>query len=250
MSKHREFFLPGLILSTEEIPKKQFVVDCMKETIYVYSDGIVYKYSTELGDLEQLFNAQEYYRDQERTPSIVGMYYFQVTDSLSIAVDKGDLLSINCSALGEVEFVGFVQSGIRLMEPSPDEDVVVLLTSQNTVITMTGSFDPINETNLQQKDFGENQFISVGWGRKETQFHGSEGKTAALAKPVDQTVPLSTLDKGQPQISWRGDGALFAVNCVNQETGSRFVRVFDRKGDLLYTSENILGEYQIYIMSR
>lgn len=26
--------------------------------------------------------------------------------------------------------------------------------------------------------------VSLGWGKKETQFHGSEGKEAALAKPV------------------------------------------------------------------
>lgn len=251
MSKHREFSLQGLKLSSEEILENQFVVDCLKEAIYFLSDGIVYKFSTEFGTLEELFNVKEYYRNEEKHPAVAGMCYFQVTDCLIIALDKGDLLSINCSALGEVECVGFVQSGLTLMEPSPDEDIVVLLTCQNSVITMTGSFDPINEANLQQIDFGENQFITVGWGRKETQFHGSEGKAAALAKPIDQTAPLLTLDKGQPQISWRGDGALFAVCCVNQETGNRFVRVYDRKGDLMYTSENIPGKgiFCSYIMA-
>lgn len=106
---------------------------------------------------------------------------------------------------------------------------------------MTASFDPINEADLQLEGFGENQFITVGWGKKETQFHGSEGKAAALSKQTIQTQPLSKTDKGEPQISWRGDGALFAVNCINQQTAERFVRIFDRKGDLLYTSERIPG---------
>ena len=35
-----------------------------------------------------------------------------------------------------------------------------------------------------QAEFGEGKFVNVGWGAKETQFHGSEGK-AARAKKSD-----------------------------------------------------------------
>ncbi len=32
------------------------------------------------------------------------------------------------------------------------------------------------------------EFVTVGWGKKETQFHGSEGKQAAAAKPEVRTA--------------------------------------------------------------
>lgn len=50
--------------------------------------------------------------------------------------------------------------------------------------------------------------MSVGWGKKETQFHGSEGKAAALASK--QTTPLvavdDSADDGRARAVWRDDG--------------------------------------------
>ena len=31
---------------------------------------------------------------------------------------------------------------------------------------------------MVQEGFGEGEFVNVGWGKKETQFHGTEGKEA------------------------------------------------------------------------
>ena len=47
---------------------------------------------------------------------------------------------------------------------------------------MTRDFDPISEVPMHPSQFGEAEFITVGWGKKETQFHGSEGKQAAVRK--------------------------------------------------------------------
>jgi len=64
------------------------------------------------------------------------------------------------------------------------------------------------------------QFVNVGWGKKETQFHGSEGKTAAQAKMQVEEKPTSELDDKKPRIRWRGDGALFAVSFVKNSSGT------------------------------
>ena len=54
------------------------------------------------------------------------------------------------------------------------------------------------------------QFISVGWGKKETQFHGSEGKAAALAASKHSKAPLVAVDDaaddGLARAVWRDDG--------------------------------------------
>lgn len=57
-----------------------------------------------------------------------------------------------------------------------------VISGQSTLIAMTREFDPITEVPMLPEEFGEAEFITVGWGKKETQFHGSEGKEAAKRK--------------------------------------------------------------------
>ena len=53
---------------------------------------------------------------------------------------------------------------------------------ENAIVLMTRDFDPITEVPMHPSEFGEAEFMTVGWGKKETQFHGSEGKQAATRK--------------------------------------------------------------------
>ncbi len=109
--------------------------------------------------------------------------------------------------------------------------------------------------------------VNVGWGRKETQFHGKAGKEAALSggvvrmevdgeengqqKAVDDLVG----DDGLPRISWRGDGLYFSINSLDPifstaKDGAetflnhrRQVRVYSRNPEIALstTSEAIMG---------
>ncbi len=101
------------------------------------------------------------------------------------------------------------------------------------------------------------KFVSVGWGSKETQFHGSEGKGARSKKEV-QSALAEWDDKGT-RIVWRADGLFFAVNAVDPSigkilsklieyyshvkdllnSGHRLIRVFNREGQLQSTSEPV-----------
>lgn len=67
------------------------------------------------------------------------------------------------------------------MEWSPDQELLVLVTKDMKMVLMN-MFDPIHEVSLFNEEFGAKQFITVGWGKKETQFHGSAGKEAAKVK--------------------------------------------------------------------
>lgn len=80
----------------------------------------------------------------------------------------------------------------------------------------------------------------MGWGKKETQFHGSEGKQAAQKKQ-QEVQPIAAGDDRRPRVTWRGDGQLFAVGAVCPETGARKVRVWSREGVLQATSEPVDG---------
>lgn len=93
--------------------------------------------------------------------------------------------------------------------------------------------------------------INVGWGSKQTQFHGSLGKAAAQA-PKPAVVGSSPDDDEIPRIGWRGDGAFFVVSSLspipNDETTShayehrrRTLRMYSHTGVLQTTSEPTPG---------
>ena len=91
--------------------------------------------------------------------------------------------------------------------------------------------------------------INVGWGSKQTQFHGSLGKAAAQAPVASSmsSVGLSPDDDLLTRISWRGDGALFVVSAISPvppdatSLRRRVLRVYDRDGVLQATAEPVPG---------
>ena len=85
--------------------------------------------------------------------------------------------------------------------------------------------------------------INVGWGSKQTQFHGSLGKAATQA-PSTSKIGISPDDDNLPRISWRGDCAFFVVSSLSPASGTqahRTLRVYDRQGLLQTTSEDVAG---------
>ncbi|XP_051907945.1 elongator complex protein 1 [Hippocampus zosterae] len=170
---------------------------------------------------------------------VVGLQDLAELESACLATAGGDVIVFVFNT-SQLECVGSVDSGLTSMSWSPDEELVILTTGQETIIMMTKNFEPITEFAIHQDDFGEGKFITVGWGKKETQFHGSEGKQAAQRKAQD-FKPAAQWDDRRPRVTWRGDGQLFAVSAVCPNTGARKVRVWNRECVLQATSEPIDG---------
>ncbi|XP_025054852.1 elongator complex protein 1 isoform X1 [Alligator sinensis] len=184
---------------------------------------------------------------EDGSSHIVGIEDLPDQESVCIATAAGDIILCSLSTK-QLECVGSVDSGLTTMSWSPDQELVLLVTGQQTLIMMTKDFEPITESLIHQDDFGEGQFIGLGWGKKETQFHGSEGKQAAHRKQME--VPLaSPWDDGRPRVTWRGDGQFVAVGAVCLKTGigrqgslgARKVRVWSRELVLQSTSEPVPG---------
>jgi elongator complex protein 1 len=88
--------------------------------------------------------------------------------------------------------------------------------------------------------------INVGWGSKQTQFHGSLGKAAAQTATNLDNVGSSPDDDEIPRISWRGDGAYFVVSALSSRNPQgglrrRILRVYNRDATLQSTSEAVAG---------
>ena len=85
--------------------------------------------------------------------------------------------------------------------------------------------------------------INVGWGKKETQFHGSLGKAATQSKQQEvyiivcvvkylfysctlknsDTSELYDIDD-KSYVSWRGDGQYFICSTIDSDTGKNSSR--------------------------
>ena len=114
-------------------------------------------------------------------------------------------------------------------------ETLVIITKTGNILMMSRTWEVLNEVGLHQEDFGEGQlqnykekplviiyfqtgkFITVGWGSKETQFHGSEGKESRVKKEVEGK--LASWDDKATRIVWRADGLFFAINAVNPSFG-------------------------------
>uniref|UniRef100_A0A671MJJ4 Elongator complex protein 1 n=1 Tax=Sinocyclocheilus anshuiensis TaxID=1608454 RepID=A0A671MJJ4_9TELE len=179
------------------------------------------------------------YLPEDGSGVVVAIQDLPDQESVCVATASGDVILYNLNT-SQLECVGSVESGLTGMTWSPDQELVTLTTGQETIIMMTKDFEPITEVAINQDDFGEDKFITVGWGKKETQFHGSEGKQAAQWK-----APALPWDDRKPRITWRGDGQFFAVSAVCPQTGARKVRIWNRECVLQATSEVVNGLEQL-----
>ncbi|KYQ49072.1 Elongator complex protein 1 [Trachymyrmex zeteki] len=171
---------------------------------------------------------------------IVSMDYCVALQELYCAYESGCLAKIDMMDETRIDY-NMVLSDINLqcMKFSPDHEIIAAVTTAGVVITMVLNFQVMSEVDLYSEEFGQNEFVTVGWGKKETQFHGSVGKAAAQAKSI-HLIP-NERDDGHIRITWRDDGAFFAVSFLHKEPKIRRFKIFNREGMLCYTSEQING---------
>lgn len=99
---------------------------------------------------------------------------------------------------------------------------------------MYSSFDLVVEVSLDQK--AEKDFITVGWGKKETQFHGSLGKEGRKQE-IESRSKIKANEAIDKSINccWRGDGEYFVVSHVGEN--GRMFKVYTKEGVCEFCSE-------------
>jgi hypothetical protein len=116
-----------------------------------------------------------------------------------LPVSCASCLMCNSVKKRTVELVGVIDAGLEAGAWSPDEQVLVLLTSSGRIVLMSADYEvwrdegrqprradqgfgqPVGEYDVHQDGFGESAPVSVGWGKEETQFRGSAGRMQAGA---------------------------------------------------------------------
>eukprot|EP01135_Chromosphaera_perkinsii_P003469 Nk52_evm7s244 gene=Nk52_evmTU7s244 len=180
---------------------------------------------------------------------IVGLHYVQDLGAVCVALLDGEVLLYDCLS-AEFEEVGCFESGIVGMSWSPDEELFVVVTGAMQMLLLNKNLDVIIETSVNTDEFGENKPVTAGWGKKETQFHGSAGKySSQMEKMKQQGTQIGLTDKlrervdnGRVEVSWRGDGEVFVTSSVDpSRNGERVLRVWSRECVLQSTSEVLEG---------
>lgn len=176
---------------------------------------------------------------------ILCIHYFSDTATTCLILAGGDIVVVREEAQhGEetTEIVGSVDAGIAAAAWAPDEELLAIVTNADTLILMTRYFEPVSNIALTAEDVKTSKNVSVGWGKKETQFQGKRAKALrdpTMPESIDEGR-LSHLDSGRTTVSWRGDGAYLAVNRVVPDS-RRVIRIFARDGTLDSASEPVNG---------
>jgi len=97
----------------------------------------------------------------------------------------------------------------------------------------------LNDFNITEVQLSEKLLVNVGWGKKETQFHGSEGKDKRVVKEV---VGDEDNSDDSINICWRSDSLLFAIGYLDKVVNLRSIKIFNRDGVLQYISEPLSGK--------
>ncbi|XP_022216316.2 putative elongator complex protein 1 [Drosophila obscura] len=195
------------------------------ETSYIATDSHVYAV-TATGDAPPKVIAD--------LPDIVAAEFLQLNNVICVATRAGEVLLIDPDTLATSEGT-YCDVGIERMAWSPNQEVVAFITSSHNVVVMNSTFDVIAEQPLEAELPADQQFINVGWGKKETQFQGSAGKQAAKQSTDQPNAQDSQqLLNQEVNIAWRGDGACFVVSYVS---GGRTFKVYDSEGKLQHTAE-------------
>lgn len=257
------------------------LLDSMFDTL---SDSI----TCVLGNLEMgQIEVQQYMKQGDRNilasfkvesfdDRLLSFTHFEDTSQLVFVFEQGAIITVTYDPISYnpqealVELVGTIDCGIAAAQWSHDEETLAIITQEGNVVLLSKLYEPIAECHLDVEDLKKSKHVTVGWGKKETQFRGRgarahEREALASLKASglmgnelrDPTMPYmvdtgstTLMDNRQVSISWRGDCEYFAVSTIEtvadpddetQTIERRAVRVFSRSGALDGASEPVTG---------
>ncbi|MBW0588624.1 hypothetical protein O181_128339, partial [Austropuccinia psidii MF-1] len=189
---------------------------------------------------ETILNGNDSQSDSEIT--IVGLKPLPESSQTCLITSDGRISVSPMEEIGqEEEFctfqfdtIGTFDDGICFSSWSPDNELLVIVTGSSKLVLLTKTFDVLSEAPIDFAWFGDYQPVNLGWGTKSTQFHGSLGKSAAQMSEAE-TLPSATIlpnsfSLNAYEISWRGDGAFFALTCPGRQDkncrAQRVIKIF------------------------
>jgi len=122
------------------------------------------------------------------------LHFFGDSLTACLVLAGGDIIIVREQPqAGEdrIEIVGSVDAGILAAKWSPDEELLCIVSKADTVIFMSRIFEGIKDISMKSEDLDLSKHVSVGWGKKETQFKGKGAKALKELpqRPVEDVMP-------------------------------------------------------------
>lgn len=232
---------------TETLPELPKVLDAQyfsssNNIILVLSTGDIVSLSDGSGGSSGFGNNANAFFDEP--PDFIddpSAYYSSLTEPPT----NGSISYLDSPNSSSIDIVGSIDVGISAAKWSPDEEILALVTKADKFVLLSRIFEPIAETPILPSDHSLSKHVSVGWGKRETQFQG-RGARAQRDPTMPEKVDLGVLSAQDTlthvEISWRGDGEVVSIISVDTDPiERRTVRVYTRSGTLDSVSEPVDG---------
>ena len=195
--------------------------------------------------LESTSDPEEIASFEIGSDTVASFQYLSESSSICLVLEGGDVITVREDPQhgeGKIEVLGSVDAGIAAAAWSPDGELLAIVTKADTLLYMTRDFDNIADIALSSDDLKTSKHVSVGWGKKETQFKSKNARAIrdpTMPEIVDEGT-LSSCDRENVSITWRGDGEFVAINSIVSNI-RRVIRVYARDGTLDSASEAVNG---------
>ncbi|XP_022938580.1 elongator complex protein 1 [Cucurbita moschata] len=149
--------------------------------------------------------AEVHHIDVETGDCVTSFDYLMEKEALIVGTRSGLLLLFSVDGSGS-EVVGRVEGGVKRISPSPDGDLLCIISGLRQILVMTHDWDLMYENTLEDFPEGEPNFS------EQNDFESS--------------------------ISWRGDGKYFATlsDVENSNTSLKKLKIWERDGGSLHAS--------------
>ena len=236
-----EVFLETTLIICGKISHEADLCSKLKNVFVIAKDSL---YSVELSSEKAIkyYDLKNLFPDPDDVPRVISMWYRDLYDTIYLCFENGEIfaLILDNNGVQHSRSTSVLDCNVKQILWSPDEEFSIVVSDNNKVMLLNSEFFILAEIDLGDSFLGENELISVGWCKKETQFHGSEGKSAAVSKPtIDSSLGEDT---HAVRVTWRGDSNLFAIGYWCFERNLRKVKVYNTEGILQSISEDIPGD--------
>lgn len=209
--------------------------------------------------IEHDFDKSKYEIENLTCEDVILMEYVVEIGSILIILVTGHFIHIGVSSFSPPSDCQFKHAErISSVKISPDQDLIAMADTSNGLFIshMNDYANSIHATNALDENESLHKPVGVGWGSKETQFFGLDGRPAkeTECKVVgpsevieDERICDSEIFKNykvakdkSTLIDWRGDGQLIATLTYIPDSRKHYLKVWNRNLELQYMSEQLI----------
>lgn len=198
--------------------------------------------------------------DDITDPRVEFMEHMIETLNIIVVFKCGTVIRVNLATNDYAKIKKF--KSVHSIKLTNNQDLFAIADEENNILLTDQEFsDQFNiTTNAITNESSTHVQVGVGWGSKETQFFGLDGRKRTEA-PTNTSEPINEEDKLETQeiidsqvykqfeqkmirntvLDWRGDDQLLASLTYLENSDRHVLKIWNRKLELLYISDKFIN---------